>query len=177
MRKLFLSGEVDSASIKTIIGEILNFNDYDAREKKLKSSYVREPIVLFINSPGGNVYDGFALVDIIKASKTPIYTVCIGHCMSMGLIIFLAGHKRYVGKNSTIMIHGASFLEYGKTPEAEEALNEAKRLEEMLTEIIVETTKIKKKQIEEIITMRSNWYVSAAQAIKLGIADGFLTSY
>jgi ATP-dependent Clp protease protease subunit len=177
MKKFVLSGEIDNASVKSVINNILEINESDSREEKLRPSYVREPIILLINSPGGSIYDGFALVDIIKSSKTPVYTVCIGHCMSMGLIIFLSGHKRFIGRNATVMIHGASFLEFGKTPEAEEMLNEVKRLEEVLIDIIVKATKIKRKQIEEIIEGRIDWYISAAQAIKLGIADGFLTSY
>lgn len=174
MRKIILSGEINNSIVKEVINSILEINEYDNREEKLKEEYKREPIYLYINSFGGSVYSGLALIDVIAASKTPIYTVCIGSCMSMGLIIFISGQKRLIGKNSTIMCHGVSLGSFGKIPEIQEDLEESKRLEELLVDILVENTKIKRNKIEDVIEKRANWFISAKEALKLGVADLFL---
>ena len=104
-RNILISEEIDSSSVKAAISKIMDINyDDDLKEQDYKD-WVREPIMLFINSNGGNVYDSFALADIIKTSKTPVYRVAIGWCMSGGLLIFMAGKKRFIGENATLMFH------------------------------------------------------------------------
>lgn len=176
MRKILLSGEINSSTIKEVINNILEINDYDNKEERLKEGYKREPIYLYIDSYGGSVYSGLGLIDVMVASKTPIYTVCIGSCMSMGLIIFASGHKRFIGKNSTVMCHGASFGAFGKTPEVEESLEEVKRMEQVLVDILIEKTKIKRNKIDDIIERKMDWYIPAKEALRLGIADSFLNN-
>ena len=86
-RNILISEEIDSSSVKVAINKIMDINyDDDLKEQDYKD-WVREPIMLFINSNGGNAYDSFALADVIKASKTPVYTIAIGWCMSGGLLI------------------------------------------------------------------------------------------
>lgn len=174
MRKFILSGEVNDSIVKELINNILEINEHDNREEKIKENYYREPIYLYINSFGGSVYAGLGLIDIMTASKTPVYTVCIGNAMSMGLIILLSGKKRFIGRNSTIMCHGVSAMTLGKTPEMSEDLEEFKRLELLLTDIIVENTKIKRNKIEDIIEKKQNWFIPAKEALKLGIVDDYL---
>ena len=86
-RNILISEEIDSSSVKTAVNKIMDINyDDDLKEQDYKD-WVREPIMLFINSGGGSAYNSFALADVIKASKTPVYTVAIRWCMSGGLLI------------------------------------------------------------------------------------------
>ena len=91
----------------------------------------RKPIKLFINSFGGSCYDGLALVDVIKQSKTPVHTISIGSSMSMGLWIYLAGHKRYIGENATLMFHDVTTWVWDKTETLKQELNQSLILSKM----------------------------------------------
>ena len=114
-RNILISEEINSSSVKVVINRIMDINyDDDLKEQDYKN-WVREPIMLFINSNGGNAYDAFALADIIKTSKTPVYTIAIGWCMSGGLLIFMAGKKRFVGENATLMFHDVASWVNDKT--------------------------------------------------------------
>jgi len=93
-RKLFLYGEISSLTIQPIVKSLIALNILNT-----------EPIYLFINSPGGSVSDGFALVDTIKSLKTPVYTVIIGEACSMGGLISIVGDERLMTKNSFFMAH------------------------------------------------------------------------
>lgn len=101
------------SSVSGIIEQILRINREDkaARASKVK----RKPIVLYINSPGGDVFEGFALVDTILASETPIYTVNMGMWASMAFYIGIAGHKRFTLPNAIFLMHQGSFVSYGQT--------------------------------------------------------------
>ena len=72
-RTLLLSDRISQGSVKGIMDSILEINTDD--------------------SDGGSVYDGLALIDVIKNSKTPVHTICVGSCMSMALWIWLSGIK------------------------------------------------------------------------------------
>ena len=70
----------------------------------------RRPIRLYINSPGGDVTEGFALVSAIELSKTPIWTINMGEWCSMAFLIGITGHKRLSLPNMTFLMHeGTSF--------------------------------------------------------------------
>ena len=84
-RDLLLSDRISQSTVKDIIKDIFEINFDDDEKEEIYKEWKRTPIRLFINSYGGIVYDGLALVDIIKHSKTPIHTICVGSCISMTL--------------------------------------------------------------------------------------------
>ena len=84
-RDLFISDRICQSSVIDAIKEICEINRDDDQKEELYRDFERKPIRLFINSYGGGVYSGLALIDVIKRSKTPVHTVCIGSCMSMAL--------------------------------------------------------------------------------------------
>lgn len=100
-RELYLDGEITQESVQPIIFHIIRYNRMD----KNVPIDMRLPIILFINSPGGDVTAGYSIIDIIIASKTPVYTVNVGMCDSMGLCIFIAGTKRYSMPHSEFLMH------------------------------------------------------------------------
>ena len=103
-RRLYINSEIDDAVIDTIVFHIMNYN----REDKGIDAKDRKPIILYINSPGGSVYSGYALISTMQCSKTPIYTVNQGMCASMAFLIFLAGNKRFSMLHSTFLMHDGS---------------------------------------------------------------------
>lgn len=68
----------------------------------------RTPIKIFINSNGGSMIAGFTIIDAIKMSKTPVWTIVTGGAYSCGLLITAAGHKRYSYPNATFLFHEGS---------------------------------------------------------------------
>lgn len=172
-RKILLSDNIKADSVKGIIETIMSINyDDDLKEADYKD-WERKPIKLFINSFGGSVYDGLALVDIIKQSKTPVHTISVGSSMSMGFWIYLAGHKRFVGENSTLMFHDISTWIWDKSESIKQELNEMLRLQKIICNEVTSTSLVKQETLDDYITRKAEWYIPADEAIKLKLADGY----
>ena len=172
-RKLLLSEDITDSSVSAIIKEIFEINEDDDYKEELYKDWERKPILLFINSFGGSAYDGLALIDVIKQSKTPVHTISIGSSMSMGLWIYLAGHKRYIGENSTLMFHDIKGWTWAKTAEIKQELNELLRLQKMFCDEITSTSLVEQSKLDLYITHKAEWYIPADKAIKLKLADGY----
>ena len=93
-RSILLSETISQVSARDVVRDIIDVNEDDNQKEKIYKDWKREPILIFINSFGGGVYDGIAIIDAIKQSKTPVTTICIGSCMSMALWIFLAAEYK-----------------------------------------------------------------------------------
>ena len=172
-RNILISEEIDSSSVKVAINKIMDINyDDDLKEQDYKD-WIREPIMLFINSNGGNAYDAFALADIIKTSKTPIYTIAIGWCMSGGLLIFMAGKKRFIGENATLMFHDVTGWVNDKTEGIKQELEESKRLSKMYCNIITNNSLVKQETLDDYISRKAECFISAEEAINLKIAHEY----
>lgn len=172
-RNLLISDEITSGTVKGIIDKIMDINyDDDLKEEDFKD-WKREPIYLFINTNGGSAYSAWALYDIIRQSKTPVYTVALGYCMSAGLQIFMAGTKRLVGEHATLMFHDVSTWVIGKTEELKQDLDESLRLSKMYCESITSVSMVKQETLDDYINRKAEWYIPADEAIKLKIANEY----
>ena len=117
-RRLYLYGSIldpdeDERSTigRSMIGEVMEMILYYNREDIGKPIEEREPIRLYINSPGGDLTEGFALISVIEASKTPVYTINFGQLSSMSFLIGITGAKRYSLKYTPFLLHdGSSFV-------------------------------------------------------------------
>lgn len=172
-RKILLSENINASSVKDIITKIMEINNDDDLKEADYKDWERKPIKLFINSFGGSVYDGLSLIDIIKQSKTPVHTISIGSSMSMGLWIYLAGHKRFVGENATLMFHDISTVVWDKTEGIKQEVKEMERLQAMLSQHITSTSLVKQDTLDDYITRKAEWYIPSDEAIKLKLADGY----
>ena len=112
-RIVTLADDIDCINVEEIINGILTINAKDRKKIKKYKKYEPKPIILHIGSFGGSVYDAWSLIDIMRASETPIYTYCTGYAMSAACHIFLAGHKRYMTEHATLMWHQMSEELYG----------------------------------------------------------------
>lgn len=172
-RKILLSEDITSSSVKDIIKEIIEINEDDDYKEADYKDWERKPIKLFINSFGGSVYDGLALVDIIKQSKTPVHTISVGSSMSMGFWIYLTGHKRFVGEHSTLMFHDISTWTWDKSEGIKQELNEMLRLQKIICNEVISTSLVKQETLDDYITRKAEWYIPADEAVKLKLADGY----
>ena len=136
-RRLYLYGQIagidnDEVGINStasmtsrLVEQILDFNraDIDVPTEE------REPVRLYINSPGGDVTEGFALVSAIELSKTPIYTINVGQWSSMAFLIGIAGHKRYSLPYSMFLMHDGTSMAFGSTNKVKDEMEFNARFE------------------------------------------------
>ena len=175
-RKLYLKELVDEKSVMPLIEAIHRINDDDAEKEKEYNGWEREPIKLYIYTYGGVCYAGFALIDAIRASKTPVHTIVLGTAMSMGIFVFNAGHKRLIGEHATLMYHDVS-ISTGMNGEMTEGLkielDEALRLQKMGSDFLMEYSLVEESMLKDYINRKADWYISAEEAIRLKIADAY----
>jgi ATP-dependent clp protease proteolytic subunit 2 len=164
-RKLFLTCDIDECIIDDIVSHILQYNADD----KGKSVEERKPILLYCSSNGGNVDPGFELIDVIRQSKTPVYTINLGYQYSMGFLIGLAGHKRYGSKTAKYLMHDGSNFIYNSGAKAQDQMEFNKRIEARVKEYVLDRTKITSEMYDA--QMRKEWYMFSDEAKELGVTD------
>ena len=166
-RIIMLSGEVNDDSANLIVAQLLF----------LESEDPDKDIYLYINSPGGSISDGMAIVDTINYIKCPVSTICVGMAASMGAVLLACGEKgkRYATPNSEIMIHqpliGGGGLS-GQTTEIKIHADHMVKTRDKLNKLLSEKSGQSLETIERD-TERDN-YMTAEEALKYGLIDGIL---
>ncbi len=165
-RRLYLNGEIDGNVIDNIVYYIMRYNRID----KGISISERKPIILYINSPGGSVVDGYGVIDTILFSETPVYTVNIALCASMGFLIYLAGTKRYFMPHSEFLLHDGSTMGFDSMAKMKDRMEfETIQLEKMTKEYIMSRTNIDEKLYDE--KYRVEWYFLPNEGKSIGAVD------
>lgn len=123
-RIIFLGTPIDSEVANVMVAQLL----------LLDSQSSEQPINLFINCPGGEVYAGLAIYDTMRYIRAPVHTNCVGIAMSMGSVILMAGEAghRVALPHSRIMIHAGSAGFRGNTPDLEVQAREVLALRDMM---------------------------------------------
>lgn len=163
-RTIYINNIIDESTSESITYMIMKYN----RDDKGKSIENRKPIFIYINSLGGSVSDGFAIIDAVVASKTPVYTVNIGTSYSMGFLIFLSGTKRYATINSTFLCHEGSSSVYDTMSKAKDRMEfENNQMEKHIMDYVLSRTHISESLYQE--QYRKEWYMYPEEAKKLGV--------
>ena len=165
-RIIFLSEDVNSASASLVVAQLLFLESEDPAKE----------ISLYINSPGGSITDGMAIVDTINYIKCPVSTICVGMAASMGAVLLASGAKgkRFATPNAEILIHqplisgGLS----GQTTEIKIHADHMVKTREKLNKLLSERTGQNLETIERD-TERDN-YMTAQEALEYGLIDGIL---
>ena len=134
----------------------------------------RKPIKIIFFSPGGDLNVNNCLVDVITLSNTPVIGINAGMAASAGCFIYLACHERYTFPNASFLMHKGSGTFSGTYNEVIAAICEYQRQIEDLGEYVMSKTKIPKEVFEE--NFGSDWYLSAEEAIKYGVATKVIHS-
>ena len=163
-RVIFLGDEVNEQTANLVVAQLLHLAYEDPKSD----------IKLYINSPGGSVYDGFAIYDTIQYIKPDVQTIGIGLQASMGAFLLSSGTKgkRFALQNSRIMIHQPSSGTKGKITDQEIMLNEGIYLKKVLNKILAKNTGQALAKIEKDVDR--DFWMSATEAKKYGIIDGVL---
>lgn len=170
-RSYFLSNEIDNMTVKGIIKGIYETNMSDEELQREDSSYFRKPINLILNTPGGDVYDGLALIGAIELSITPVHITVLGSAMSMGLFILASGHRRIAHRLSTLMYHEISSASWDKIEGMKNDLQEAERIQILCENLLYSRTNIRKKDLLKYRRHKSEWYITPTEALRMGIID------
>ena len=174
-RNLLFSKDVTNDSIAELTKNLIDISNNDAYIEKIYKIhgilYSPNPIKIYIDSYGGQVYQGLGLINVIKNCTTPVHTIVTGCAMSCGLLISISGHKRFGYKHSTFMHHQVSSCKWGVLKDIEEDIVEVKRLQTIIEKHVLEKTKITKEQLKQNYEKKKDWYMTSVQALKFGIID------
>ena len=172
-RSIVLSNDIDNESVEEVIQFILDANEHDDEQESVTKDFERKPIKLVVNSFGGVIYDGFALISVIENSITPIHTYCYGYAMSMGLPIFASGHRRFASKYATFMYHEAlnSYPQFDKLSIIKDDLDECNRIMKQYDEVLLLKSTVSQKLLDEVKKSRRDWYFTSQTAQMYEITD------
>jgi ATP-dependent Clp protease, protease subunit len=156
--------DVDENNVKKFIAQLATWERTSS-----------EPITveLVINSPGGSVVDGFALIDYIAAMAANGHTVnttAYGMAASMGGVLLQVGARRTMGANSVLLIHEAQFGAVGSYGEIEDRVKLVNILHERILNLFADRAKVSKSYIKRNWNRR-DWWLDASTALKHGFVD------
>lgn len=167
-RIVFLNGEVNDHMSEIAVAQLLF----------LESENPEQDIHVYINSPGGKVTSGLAIVDLFNYVKPDICTYVTGMAASMGSLFLAAGTrgKRFALPNATVMIHQVLGGAQGQASDIEIQANETLYLKQKLNKMLTDYTYGKVSYDEMVkLTDRDN-YLRPERALELGLIDGIITS-
>ena len=163
-RIVFVGGEIDDDSANAVVAQLLFLQAQDSEKE----------VSMYINSPGGSVTAGLAILDTMKMVKCPVATYCVGQAASMGAILLASGAKgrRFALPHARIMVHQPWGGAQGKASDIEITAREILRLKDVLNGILAEATG---KAPETVVqdTDRDH-FRSAEEAKAWGIVDNIL---
>ena len=131
-----------------------------------------QPVTVFINSPGGEIFSGFAIFDMLNFISCPVTTIVTGFAASMGSILSLAAKKgrRYAMPQAKIMIHQPLLMGYqGRATECEIQAREILKTRDHLVKLYSEQTGKSREEIKQALD-RDNWF-TAEEALEYGLID------
>ena len=160
-RTVFVTGTIDDRLSHRVVAQLVHLNNENAKL----------PIVMVINSGGGVVTSGYAILDTMKALDAPIVTYAVGHAESMAAILLAAGEKgrRFCAPNARIMIHQPHHSMSGMTSDILIKATKAEETRNALTMSLVETTGRTFEEVEKALDR--NTYLFAESAKQFGIVD------
>ena len=165
-REIYL-GDIVEGTGTSVYGIINFWNKYD--ENNNIPVEERKPIKIYIDSCGGQLTDTFVIIDAIKKSKTPVWTVCLGTALSGGFFSFIAGHKRIACSHSSFLFHEGSASTSGTSGQFENYTAYYKKQLDQLKQLVLENTKITEDEYEKI--RRDDVWYTAEEALEKGICD------
>lgn len=164
-RIIFLGEQVDEHTANIVVAQLLHLAYADSKKD----------IKLYINSPGGSVYDGMAIYDTMQYITPDVQTIGIGLQASMGAFLLSSGAKgkRFALPHSKVMIHQPSSGTKGKVTDMEIDLREGIAVKEMLAELLAKNTGQKLSKIKD--DMERDYWMNPVEAKEYGLIDEVIT--
>ena len=164
-RIIFLGGPINDEVANLVIAQMLFLQSEDPKKE----------ISLYINSPGGVVTAGLAIIDTMRHIQPPVSTVCVGMAASMAAVMLAAGEKgkRFILPNAEVMIHQPSGGAEGQAADIEITAKQILKLRERLNKILADATGQTLKKIEGDVDR--DFFMTAEESVKYGIVDKILS--
>ncbi len=164
-RIIFLGEDVNEHTANSVVAQLLHLAYVDPQAD----------ISLYINSPGGSVYDGMAIYDTMNFIKPDVATYGIGLQASMGAFLLSSGAKgkRFCLPHAKVMIHQPSSGTHGKVTDMEIDMKETLEVKEMLAKIMAKNTGQKLAKVKS--DMERDYWMTSDEAVKYGLIDKVLT--
>jgi len=177
---MFIFDRFDDRLANNIVSNLLYYENFMSDEvvDNIDESNFYKPqkskIKMWINSPGGYVTDLMSIVDTMNNIKTPIETYCLGIAASCAAVLLANGTKgkRFIGKNSHVLLHQVSFETSGNIQDVEKSVEQSKKFNEQILDLLSKVTGKDKEIIREDIE-RDLW-LNAEEALNYGIVDKIL---
>ena len=165
-RIVFLGEEINSVTANLVIAQLLHLESQDAEKD----------ISLYINSPGGEVYSGLAILDTMNYIKPAVSTICVGMAASMAAVLLASGAKgkRFCLPNSMVMIHQPSGGAQGQQTEIEIVAEEIKENRRNLNQILADATGQPFDKVQA--DTERDHYMRAKDALEYGLIDRIVSS-
>lgn len=165
-RIVFLGEEINSVTANLVIAQLLHLESQDAEKD----------ISLYINSPGGEVYSGLAILDTMNFIKPDVSTICVGMAASMAAVLLACGAKgkRFCLPNSMVMIHQPSGGAQGQQTEIEIAAEEIKSIRKNLNQILADATGQPLDKVKQ--DTERDHYLRATDALEYGLVDRIIAN-
>ena len=165
-RIIFLSEDVNPTTASLVVAQMLFLESEDPDKE----------ISFYINSPGGSITDGMAIVDTMNYIKCPVSTICVGLAASMGSVLLASGTKgkRFATPNAEVLIHQPLISGglAGQTTEIKIHADHMVKTREKLNKLLSERTGQSLEQIEK--DTERDHYMTAQEALEYGLIDGIL---
>ena len=170
--KIWFNCSVNNKTVNSLIKELHDIN------KEFEKAYhnhahtgklVPKPIQLFINSPGGNLIEAMAAIDAIQQSKIEVHTIVQGSAASAATLMSIVGKKRYITKNSMMLIHELSSAMWGKMSEIKDDYRNCQFFMKRIKELYMENTKMTEENLDSILTHDLYW--DANTCMEHGLVD------
>ena len=182
LRAVGVMGEINEEGSAEIVFGLLSLQNsavhYEPVDIEDEESDVKEvimPIEMVISTPGGNADDMFAIYDTMRMIRkdVPIRTRGIGKVMSAGVVLLAAGTKgeRSIGKNCRVMLHSVIGGHVGPMHQLDNEMQEIRNIQDQYISVLAEETKMTKRYLQSLLKKKVNIYLSATEAVELGIAD------
>lgn len=168
-RIIYVMGEIDSWLLE--ISKIIQLANIEDAGKAVEE---RKPIKIFIFSPGGEDQATWNFIDFVAASKTPVWTINAGICMSNGLSLLVAGHKRFALRHSSGMYHSGSGGIQGTKEQLDAASKYIASQDKMYEQWFVNHCHVDQKLFNR--KKKSDWYMTAEEMLEYGMVDKIIDS-
>ena len=174
-RAVSLFGNLEEESLAEAVHTLVALNEAAIEEGSRSEEEEKPSLRFYISTWGGDVHGMFALYDLMRSVRheVDIETIGLGKVMSAGVLLLAAGAKgmRVVGRNTRIMIHGIQAAQVGGLLSLENEMEETRWLQNKMVEALAAETKLTKSKIQKMIAKQVDCYISAEEALELGIVD------
>lgn len=170
--RIFFHCDVTTDSCLTLRKELTKLSEQLRIEQLKQDSFKPRPILLYIQSPGGELLPALGIVDLLESLSTPVYSIITGYAASAATIISVACSVRYISKSSFMMIHQLSSIHWGNYSKLKDAMKLSDMAMKTMIDVYETHSKMSREEIQRALE-HDSWY-DAKETLQRGLVDEIL---